>query len=489
MIGAVMEAFRDYGVSAYAAKQALASSSIARRAVEAKTLIHAALARGDWYGTSKCVCQAIRLLEQYPVSRRLRSLHQSVLHATGIAPGGCGSLGKNRILAAFLRSPDARAAADQYLRHGLELASLMKFPRVPDEVSRQGNLVMLKPFDPQTREKGVLYLQYTESIRSFVGLFDLVRLAGQFRLVLEPSTWGYQDESYLLLVGSELEVVVQAQDEIDHAYVASLGSNLHPIRLGAGDWIDPQTFAADSAAEKEFDFVMVASWAPLKRHRTFFAALATADLRDARVALVGYPWEGHTRSEIEGLARRFGLRRVAIFERIPRIQVADVLRRSKVGVMLSRREGANRGLYECLFCDVPVLMSSSNRGVNKAAINAHTGRLFEEGMLPAALVQMLKSYLSFSPRAWALENTGRLQAWKVLDAKLKVLAESRGETYLQPLAQHTSAPGAVFVREADRARMAQHSRQLLDLLRSGIRPSSDGIHRYTDGSSDDLHVS
>jgi len=359
----------------------------------------------------------------------------------------------------------------RYTGYGTANAAAMRFPKANDDPRRQGNLVVLKACNPKAGEKGVLYLQYTESISCFAALFDLQKLGRDYRLVLEPSTWGYQDESFLLLVGREMDVIVQAQDDIDHRYIESLGCNLHPIRIGAGDWIDPNNFGAmDSKAEKRFDFVMVASWSPVKRHRVFFAALAAAGLSAARVALIGYPWAGGTRGQIEKLALQYGLSQLTVYERIPAHQVAGIIRKSKVGVMLSKREGANRGIYECLFCDVPVLLSAANRGVNKAHINAATGRLATDEELPRVLSEMLERRRDYSPRNWALLNTGYPNAWKTLDAKLRQLAADRGERYVEPVAMIKSSPAAAYLHEKDRIALQPEYGRVESLL----SPDSNG---------------
>jgi glycosyltransferase involved in cell wall biosynthesis len=325
--------------------------------------------------------------------------------------------------------------------------------------------VVLKAYDAARGEKGVLYLQYTESIRAFVSLFDIERIAMNYRLVVEPSTWGYQDESFLLLVHDKLDVFVQSQDPVDFRYIESLRSNLVPLPFGAGDWIDADSFApADEA--KTFDFVMVASWSPVKRHALLFDALAAAGLRDARIALVGYPWEGCTRQHIEKLAARSGLTNVSIYERIPRSEVAAVIRRSKIGVMLTRREGANRGIYECLFCDVPIVVSASNRGVNKSLINEHTGRLVSDEALPASLRAMLENVSVFRPRQWVEHHTGYRNTCHALDTAIATLARSRGESYSVPIAGIRSSPAAAYVDDGERTALDSEYAKLQRLLRS-----------------------
>jgi glycosyltransferase involved in cell wall biosynthesis len=462
-----LSVWSEYGPTQYAFKEWAAGSGLATAAFEfsARCCADWALLTRNRYLRAQYACNAIRLLEGKSVSRAVRRHHQAAIDDAR-SPSGAG--GDSRLLSSFLGSQAASRYAELYSQHGRQFAAAMKFPKANDHPSRQGNLVVLKPFDPATGEKGVLYLQYTESIASFVALFDLEAVAREYRLVLEPSTWGYQDAAFLLLLRSGFDVVVQAQDAIDYEYIRALGSNLLPIRLGAGDWIDPDNFSA-GAADKAFDFVMVASWSPVKRHTLFFASLAAAGLQHAAIALIGYPWEGRTRQDIERSAAQFGISNVRIFERIPRDQVAQIIRSSRVGVMLSRREGANRGVYECLFCDVPVVISKSNRGFNKDHINEATGRLAGDDNLGDVLAGVLSEHGKFSPRQWAEQNTGYRKASATLDRFLRELAHKRGEPYRRAIAVTRSAPAAVYVDEADRIALQAELDRLIDLLRPPAR--------------------
>jgi glycosyltransferase involved in cell wall biosynthesis len=471
----VIKSIRDYGFSGYAFKEIVAASAAARFTFAAARLARARYeeARRQWYERARTVCQSVRLFEQFNLSAGLREQHRRVLLDAGIRHSLDGSgnrdpetLANNRILQSFVRSAHAEKLRQQYLRHGESFAAAMKFPRANDDARRQGNLVVLKAPGDSPSEKGVLYLQYTESIAAFAALFDVATLARRYRLVLEPSTWGYQDESFLLLAGRELDVLVQAQDEIDFRYIESLGCNLTPLRLGAGDWVDPDTFREDAGSAKECDFVMVASWSPMKRHRLLFESLAAARLSDARVALIGYPWDGRTGADIGRLAAHCGLRHVSIFERVSPEIVAQTLRRSRVGVMLSLREGANRGLYECLFSNVPIVLTRENRGVNQSHINARTGCLASDAELPAKLRSTLECAAGFHPRPWALQHTGRHNAYVALSAALESIAAARGESFSRPIARIRSAPYAVYADDEDRIALAASYRELASLLRA-----------------------
>jgi hypothetical protein len=133
--------------------------------------------------------------------------------------------------------------------------------------------------------------------------------------------------------------------------------------------------------------------------------------------------------------------------------------------MLSLREGANRGIYECLFCDVPVVLTRDNRGVNKQHINDRTGRLASDEELPAVLRSTLNDAEQFTPRSWALEHTGRYNAHDILQRRLAELAQSAGEPYERPIARIKSAPYTVYAEETDRLTLAEQYSVLAALRR------------------------
>ncbi len=371
--------------------------------------------------------------------------------------------GEASLLATYLTQGESILLRQRFRAFGPGYAERMKLPRLPEDPLRLGDLVVLKRAIPETGEKGVLYLQYTPAIRTFISLFDHVKIGKEYRLVLEPSTWGYQDLEFLLLQGTGIDVVVQAQDHRDYTFMERLGGNLHPLRLGAGDWVDPRLFVPSS--EKRYDFVFVASWDPLKRHDLLFRSLRVAGLLHAKLALIGYPSGGGTMARILRLAESEGLTQVVAREMIPRTEVAAMVAASRCGLMLSRREGANRGIYECLLSDVPVLLSSANRGVNREVVNEWTGRIVDDGDLPSALLDMHANSARYRPRAWAERHTGCFNARCHLSKFLRKRSAATGEPWTVDIAPIYSSPSARYLDAEDVVRFAPEYDRLASFLR------------------------
>src|SRR5207253_4695957 len=166
-----------------------------------------------------------------------------------------------------------------------------------------------------------------------------------------------QDARFFLYLGSDLDVLVQSPRQEDFDFVAGLQTNLVPLRVGAGEWGDSGVFhPRPTGKDATYDVVMVAAWDPFKRHEVFFRAAAQFKRergRALRIALVGYDL-GWTRESIEQLLRQYDLERdCAIYESIPHEEVARVVAESKVSLLLSQREGANKAAYESMFCGTP----------------------------------------------------------------------------------------------------------------------------------------
>ena len=369
-------------------------------------------------------------------------LERTCLDSSGLVP-----ISKNELLRDFQASSQAEEIRKRFATFPPEDRFRLRFPRPPDDPERQGNLIVLKSYDELTGERGVLLLKYGESFLWFPALFDLEEIAKRYALVLEPCWAGYQDWRFLTYLGSDLNTVVLSPHPIDFDFVDSLRSNLTPIRLGAGDWVDPDTFKPAPMVEARFDVVMVSSWNPLKRHRDLFEAVAKlrrGGCEDLRVALVGSPtvW---SRGKIESMIDRYGLQHnCTIFEDIPHNQVGEVVASSRVFVLASRQEGANKALYEALFCDTPVIVYSDHRSVNPDDVGPNVGVRFKAGRLHEGIKTVLANEDQFSPREWALQNTGWPVATEKLERILRRLELERNHPWIRSIAPKKNAPNLQY---------------------------------------------
>jgi glycosyltransferase involved in cell wall biosynthesis len=369
----------------------------------------------------------------------------------------------NPILDSFLRTNRARKIRQMYRKFGIENAVRIRYLN-EDDNDREGNLLILST--PKTDGtgaivKGVLYLQYNNSIEEFAALFDLSELYREYVLVVEPSSWGYSDLGLELLLSGQSNIYVMAQDKIDFDLITLLDSRIVPIRAGAGDWIDLEMLRNHYESEtKNFDVCMVASWRKLKNHKILFRELAKLG-KGLRIALVGYCWEGRTAGSIrKEQYKYYPDSLVSIFEGVPHEYVFKVLSQSRVALMLSEREGANRGIYEAVASNIPVVILSDNRGVNKQL--EEIGCIFSADRkdLRRCVEKLLKSPLTYSVKDRLFSTSGTQNTWKKIGDSL-----SENESiswYGEPII--VSTPNLKYRDERNKRLMDRHYKVLEDLI-------------------------
>jgi glycosyltransferase involved in cell wall biosynthesis len=289
-------------------------------------------------------------------------------------------------------------------------------------------------------ERGVIVVDYSYVFPLMLGLFDLARIAERYTIVLEPSWAGASNPDILLFTQIAAPVYVQTIEPRDRDFLNALGSNLRVVPLAANWWVDPR-LAPPPGSSRDIDVIMVAAWADIKRHWRVFKALAELRNRGHRlkVALVGYRYD-RTREDIETLAGHFGIRdQIETHERITQEQVSALLARSKVHVLWSRRECANRAIVEAMLADVPVIVRDGlTFGYKYPYINGRTGRFVKEADLGNAILEMIANREQYHPREWVLQHMTCERATAVLEQHLRTEALSAGEPWTEGLVVKTS---------------------------------------------------
>lgn len=327
----------------------------------------------------------------------------------------------NPIYKNFLASVSAKAIQKMYSAFSPDDRVRIRYQN-EDDPQREGNLLILKEPERLSEDhvqKGVLYLQYNNSIIEFAALFDLEKLYKDYVLIVEPSSWGYSDIGLELLLHGNNLVYVMAQDSRDYDICKQLDERLIPVRAGAGDWIDLDVQQTPDN-KKLFDVCMVASWRKLKNHELLFKQLSSLGA-GLRIALIGYPWERRSAASIRReQSKYYPDSLVSIFECVPHEYVFRVLSQSRVALMLSEREGANRGIYEALASNVPVVMLSNNRGVNKALVEAGCVITTPAANLGTTVNKLLKSLPGNDVRQRLLHISGANNTWAKINEALKL---------------------------------------------------------------------
>ena len=278
----------------------------------------------------------------------------------------------------------------------------------------------------------------------------------------------------------------------DFAFFERLATNLVPIRVGSGEWVDPSVFVPKPPGEPFlYDVVMVASWDALKRHATLFDAVATNRARGHRltVGLIGVPSEW-TLTEIRALIADRGIGdQITIHEKIPHAEVARIVARSKVSVLLSRQEGSNRAVYESLFVGTPVIVYARHKGIDLGHVNSRTGLLSEDSGLADALVAVIDGRDRFDPAAYARAELGYTNATRKVSDALKNLALANGHPWTRDIVGKRNAPNLRYVEPGAYARFAKDYEGLESALISidGLAPVDAGPLASLGGSQPQLH--
>lgn len=327
---------------------------------------------------------------------------------------------------------------------------------------------MLAPrLDGSRLQRGVILLKFTPTSRYYHHRIDIERLQRYFAVVLEPSWAGYAVPEILSWATAPEPVIVQATDAADRRFLGLFDGKLIPVPFGASDWVDHRTFQPGNET-KEYDAAYVANFTPAKRAHSFFKAIAQVRRRgvDFKGALVCASW-GPWRETVLALRDYYGVKgAVDIFEGLPHREVCTILNRSKCNVLLSRKEGSNKSLFEAMFADTPVILLAENVGVNKDYVNSQTGMVVREAELPSALMRMREEWERFSPRDWAMANIAPEVTTRKLTRALNAAHASRNATF-DGLLVKTNSPEAKYFDAEHRQAQPGISSLVLDLFAKG----------------------
>jgi hypothetical protein len=137
----------------------------------------------------------------------------------------------------------------------------------------------------------------------------------------------------------------------------------------------------------------------------------------------------------------YGLsRQVVVFEDLEPGGVNEILNQSKVNLLLSRREGSNRSLFEGFFAGVPGLAFANNLGIPLTHFTSRTGRLIAEHDLAGALLYFREHWAQFDPRPWELANIAPEITTARLNLVLSQLAQERSEPWTQDIVCKSNCP-------------------------------------------------
>jgi glycosyltransferase involved in cell wall biosynthesis len=328
-----------------------------------------------------------------------------------------------------------------------------RYPRAAED-SHVNRSIVLKAPRP-TGEKGVLLVMFEYNwLRLLANVKDLGYLGEKFDIILSTS-WSPTDYALLALALQSLSgtIFVQACNYGEIPCIEEFSPRLKCLPVIACDWINPDCYQPKPYAQRQTDILMVANWAPFKRHWQFFDALRQMP-RNLRITMIGQEEGGHTLSMLRDQAALFGVKQDIHF--VENITIDDVTRYqcdSKISVILSRREGCCVAAVESLFADSPLGMMRDAHVGPKAYINKDTGVLLTPDRMDVQLQQFLDNAGAFRARAWATENISCAKSIAKINALLRSHAERYGAPWTVDLKTPYWRPYPIFLNARDRDEM------------------------------------
>jgi len=377
-------------------------------------------------------------LTQHPVTRNLAAWSLWLL-----APFVQGT--ERRRVAAFQLSDSARLWQKwQSKRQANEVLTrdplpATEWPQLSRKIAGEPALtrsLLLKPPGPGG-ERGVLLVQFEYN---------------WFRLLTQIHDWNAFSEQYDVLWGTSWSptnyALITAILQRVAGPVSILASNLNerpkllsfhprircPNLLSAADWLDPACFEPRPREARSIDILMIANWAPFKRHLDLFKALPSLP-PSLRIVLVGQKEGGFTRQSILKLAKRWRVpQELEVYESLPPEEVRRLQCDAKIALILSRREGSCVAATEALMADCPLGIPAKAHVGALTHVNAQTGVRFSNRPLAPQIAEFLNQSDTFAPRRWAQENLSCHLTLAKLEAFCKQNATEGGRPWTQALA-------------------------------------------------------
>lgn len=339
-------------------------------------------------------------------------------------------------------------------RNVLELNKLLIIDtKRPIEQYKRRILILKIPIlsEQEVIEKGVIIIKFSETFTPVYRSLDLGLLTKFFRVVLEPSSVGYSLPEILVWTRlSPEKIIVLSPYADDFLFLTDMATNLVPIKLGPADWVDTSRFYEIRGIDKIYDALYVANFNPIKRvERYIQAVVRIARDRPAYKAALVCAGFGSAKAEVMATLEFARMKGVSIdfFPAVKQPELNKLFNIAKVNILISLREGANKGLAEGLFSGVPALLIKENAGGNHLHINDQTGRVVPDADLEKALTWFSENYHDFNSREWAMKHISPEASTRALENKLKEIELSEGRGWTEGLFAKVNNPELCYLHE------------------------------------------
>lgn len=363
-------------------------------------------------------------------------------------------IGTSLILKA--RRIDSNQDADKFIKNIIEADTsvFMKLLKqnyaISNESLSQRVLILKVPklLDKKVIEKGAIVIKFTETFPMFYRSLNVKALANYFNIILEPSWVGYSVPEIIIWQSlAPIKVFIMCPYKDDYDFILSLQNNLIPLKLGPSDWVNPNTFYKMRKTQKIYDAIYVANNDPIKRVERYIKAVVRIrkKIPKYRAALV-LAGHGNAKKEIMGVLRLYGdSARISYFTNMTQPQLNLIFNQSKVNLLVSLREGSNKGLAEGLFSGTPGLLISENAGGNHVHMNQFTGRTVPDKELENTMLWFYDNYQKFTPDSWVRENMEPSISAKKLSESIKPFELAEGRQWTTDLHAKVNTPELAYI--------------------------------------------
>jgi glycosyltransferase involved in cell wall biosynthesis len=300
-------------------------------------------------------------------------------------------------------------------------------------------------------EKGVLLLSFEYNWPPLLLTRNTGELLRRFTVICSPSWSPTHFQTYWSLAhlpDADIFFMIANQSDLKTFRRMRTGTGVLPL-LGC-DWINPDDYQPRPHSTREIDILMIANWAPFKRHWVLFRALREIK-KNLRIVLVGQPEAGRTLEHVAAEAEWFGVRdRIEFHNSLNMDQVTAMQCNSRVQLVLSRREGYCNCVAESFFADTPVgLVKDAHMGP-AVYMNSLTGVFLDERHFARDLTALLDRSDTFRAREWAMTHIRCHDSIKTMNNLLREHALAKGQPWTRDACVFGWRPDPRYIRPEDR---------------------------------------
>lgn len=299
-------------------------------------------------------------------------------------------------------------------------------------------------------EKGILLLTFEYNWARLLTLLDdeqLRWLTERFHIVFSSSSSPTSYAALSLAVSRIPDTIfVQACNPDEYERLERFHPRIKSLPVMPCDWIRPDLYHPKPMKDRACDIMMVAFWAPVKRHWDFFDMLSRLPA-SLKVTMVGQTDGVRNKDDMIRIARDMGVRQeLDVHQSIPIQKVAELQCNSKVNIITTRREGCCVAAVEALFAGSTLAMRADAHIGPLAYINDQTGMLLRPGHMAEDMLTLLERTPNLRPHEWAAANVSCYRSQEKLNDYFQQVAQTEGRTWTSGIVLPMWRPHPTFAR-------------------------------------------